>query len=79
MAAAVILIAGAAQPGAAGWQVRPAAWYGTLPSLDCCRVAAGCQRGFLRFHGAAVNASPEPAHLDTSSPNTHPSSQPTPN
>jgi hypothetical protein len=30
MAAAVILIAGAAQPGAAGWQVRPAAWYGTL-------------------------------------------------
>ena len=35
MAAAVILIAGAAQPGAAGWQVRPAAWYGALPSLDC--------------------------------------------
>jgi hypothetical protein len=35
MAAAVILIAGAAPPGAAGWQVRPAAWYGTLPSLDC--------------------------------------------
>jgi hypothetical protein len=32
-----------------------------------------------RFRRAAVNASPGPPHLDTSSPNTHPSSQPTPN
>src|SRR6266566_2330160 len=50
---------------------------GALPSLGCC--AAGCQRGRLRFHRAAVNASPGPPHIDTSSPNTHPSSQPTPN
>jgi hypothetical protein len=56
---------------------RPAAgfWNPTGP----VPAAAGCQRGRLRFHRAAVNASPGPPHLDTSSPNTHPSSQPTPN
>jgi hypothetical protein len=48
-----------------------------LASLDWC--AAGCQRGRPRFRRAAVNASPGPPHLDTSSPNTHPSSQPAPN
>jgi hypothetical protein len=32
-----------------------------------------------RFRRAAVNASPGPPHSDASSPNTHPSSQPTPN
>jgi hypothetical protein len=50
---------------------------GPLPSLGWC--AAGCQRGRPRFRRAAVNASPGPPHLDTSSPNAHPSSQPTPN
>src|SRR6266487_4854262 len=50
---------------------------GALPSL--CWCAAGCQRGCLRFRRAAVNASPGPPHIDTSSANLHPSSQPTPN
>jgi len=54
-----------------------AASHGALPWL-CCR-AAGCQRGLLRFHRATVKASPGPPHSDTSSPNTYPSSQPTPN
>ena len=49
------------------------------PPVELFPGAAGCQRGRLRFRRAAVNASPGPPHLDTSSANPHPSSQLTPN
>jgi len=58
---------------------KPPMHAGSAPPSSLDRCAAGCQRGRPRFRRAAVNASPGPPHLDTSSPNTHPSSQPTPN
>jgi hypothetical protein len=65
----------------------PGGWRGAQPPLAGCgplrwtadtRLLAD-QRLRLCLHGVIGDAAPAPPLIDSSSPNTHPSSQPTPN